>query len=286
MLPTTTPTLLHTLTERTLALATAGEDIPRTTAGELTGLKPRRLGLLIDEGTLHPSPRRTHILTRSLVDYLVRTNDGLVTLFDLLHHTTEQASATSRLQGKQVSSARSRLTQAADQHGLPRCLLRLTSMPPLTPSWEKWYRGEQGQALADMHTRHQRLRARERRVARHAPQGADRTRVVWVAPTTPTPYTRYLREQLAYRVNVGQQVRVTNCAHVAPLEHTGPLPEIEVYISGVILVHHHTMRGAPAGTTHLTDPELARGLIAVLDLLASTGRPLRDHTFRLAGRGR
>ncbi len=286
MLPTTTPTLVQTLTERTLALAAAGEDIPRATAVKLTGLKPRRLGMLIDEGTLHPSPHRarTHVLTRSLVDHLVRTNDGLVTLFDLLHHTTEQAGVASRLQGKQVSSARSRLTTAADQHGLPRCLLRLTSMPPITPAWEKWYRGEQGQALAYMHTWHQRLRDRERRVARHAPQGAERTRVVWVAPTTPTPYTRYLREQLAYRANAGQQVRVTNCAHVTSLERTGPLPEIEVFVSGVILVHHHTMLGAPDGTTHLTDPELARGLIAVIDELASTGRPL--HNRSLAGRDR
>ncbi|NKY96624.1 DUF6879 family protein [Nocardiopsis alborubida] len=284
-MPTTTPpALVETLTGRTLALAAAGEDIPRATAVKLTGLKPRRLGLLIDEGTLRPSPRRTHILTRSLVDYLVRTTDGLVTLFDLLHHNTERAGVASRLQGKQVSSARSRLTQAADQHGLPRCLLRLTSMPPITPSWEKWYRGEQGQALADMHTWHQRLRDRERRVARHAPHGADRTRVVWVAPTTPTPYTRYLRERLAYRANAGQQVRVANCAHVASLERAGPLPEIEVYVSGVILVHHHTMLGAPDGTTHLTDPELARGLIAVIDELASTGRPLHNHSFHLARR--
>lgn len=285
MLPTTTPpTLVQALTERTLALATAGEDIPRATAGKLTGLKPRRLALLIDEGTLHPSTRRAHLLTRSLVGYLVRTNDGLLTLFDFLHHKTERTVA-SRFQGKEVSAARSRITKAPDLHGLPRALLRLTSMPPVTPAWEKWYRGDQGQALADMHTWHQRLRDRERRVAQHAPHGANRTRVVWVAPTTPTPYTLYLHEQLAYRVNAGQEVRVTDFEHITHLEHTSPLPEVEVYVSGVILVHHHTMLGAPAGTTHLTDPELARGLIAVIDQLASTGRPLRD-SVRLTGRGR
>lgn len=64
-----------------------------------------------------------------------------------------------------------------------------------------------------------------------------------MAPTTPTLYTRYLREQLIYRTNAGQEVRVTNCTQVAPLEHTGPLPEVEVYVSGVILMHHHTMLG-------------------------------------------
>lgn len=99
------------------------------------------MGLLLDEGILRPGPRSSPVRTRSLVDYLVRTIDGLVTLFDFLHHKTERAGAASRLQGKQVSSARSRLAKAADQHGLPRGLLRLASMPPLTPSWEKRCRG-------------------------------------------------------------------------------------------------------------------------------------------------
>ncbi|NKY96705.1 DUF6879 family protein [Nocardiopsis alborubida] len=273
-MPPTTTYDLTALGDRTLALAQAGEDMHRRQARTLLGLPPRRLALAMDEGTIVPSRTRLdHVTTQSLCSYIANREAGVVTLFDAL---ARQAAA---VQGQVLTEPETRallarLHEDPEEHGLPVRTLRQPTMPPVTPLWEQWYQGHIAAAVHGLDQWQQDLLQQEREAAVRARCDAARSRLLWVAQTPLTPYQCFLAAALSRRVAVGQQVRVLDSVDVRHLEHGGRLPEVEVYVSGVIVVHTHTQLGRPIGALQLHDEPLAQALIGVVDELLRMGQKL------------
>ncbi|WP_435112159.1 DUF6879 family protein [Nocardiopsis synnemataformans] len=270
------PTTTHDLTalgDRTLALARAGEDMHRRQARNLLGLPPRRFALAMDEGFVVPSRTRLdHVTTQSLCSYIASREAGVVTLFDAL---ARQAA----VQGQVLTEPETRALLAklhADpgEHGLPVRTLRQPTMPPVTPLWEQWYQGHIAAAVRGLDQWQQDLLHQEQEAAVRARCDAARSRLLWVAPTPLTPYQCFLAAALSRRVAVGQQVRALDSVDARHLEHSGRLPEVEVYASGVIVVHTHTQLGRPTGAVQLHDEPLAQALIGVVDELLRMGQKL------------
>lgn len=241
-----------------------------------TGISSRNLTRLVEYDRIRRSRDQPALFsTASVLEHMCGGRPR--TVFDLLN---EAARSGRHLSGKDAAQAHEQAQNSAHVHGMPTRIVRRTSAPPEpNTAWGCWYRGDRAGAEEHLAVQ-QGLWARCEKSASLSPPRWRRTHVLWVSPVPLSPWDRYLAEEMETRSMAGQRVKAVPTDTVRPLESIRPLPEVDVYASGTILIRRSTDVGADAGLIHLHDQCLARALIRVIRALMDHGEPLRTFVPR------
>ena len=241
-----------------------------------TGISSRKLTSLVEHDRIRRSRDHPALFrTTSVLEHMCGGRPW--TLFDLLN---EAAPNGLHLSGKDATRAHEQARSCAHVHGMPTRIVRRTSAPPEpNTAWGRWFRGDQTGAEEHL-TVQQGPWARREKTASLSPPRWRRTHVLWISPVPLSPWGRYLAEEMETRTRAGQRVQAAPTDTVRPLESMRPLPEVDIYASGTILIRQSTGVGADAGLIHLNDQRLARALIRVIRALMNSGEPLRTFVPR------
>ena len=236
-----------------------------------TGISSRTLTSLVEHDQIRRARSHPELFaTSSVLEHM--SGGPSRTVFDVLQ---EQAREGQYLTGQDAAWAREQARRNACVHGLPTRIVRRTSAPPEPDTaWGCWYRGDREGAEEHLKAQ-QGIWARREKKAINTPSRWRHTHVLWVSPVPLAPWGRYMAEEMETRARAGQRIRAIPADAVRPLETTGPLPEVDVYPSGTILIRQITGVGSDVGLVLLEDQHLARALIRVIRALMNSSEPLR-----------
>ncbi|MEV4478383.1 DUF6879 family protein [Micromonospora coxensis] len=142
--------------------------------------------------------------------------------------------------------------------------------------WEAFARGDWDESLRRLEGDRAEIEAEHRRMAE---QGV---RVSWVRVVEPplSAYVQWNLHVLRVREQCGSGVRVVGHPQVAPLEASGPLPELVALGTGLMYDVLYDRSGTLDGARRHTDARLIGRCRQVIADLYAAGEPLRDYFAR------